>query len=37
VAVLRVHNVSTVQALRAVRMVETYREELRDAWSAIHD
>lgn len=37
VQVLRVRNLSTALAVRGVRLVETYRHELRAAWSAIHD
>lgn len=37
VSVLAVHGLSTVQAMRAVRLVETHRALLRAAWSLIHE
>lgn len=37
VAVLNVRKLSTIQAVRGVRMVETHRALLRAAWSEIHD
>jgi Domain of unknown function (DUF4160) len=37
VTVLRAHNLAAHQALRAVRLVEACIEELRTAWSEIHD
>lgn len=36
VTVLRVHNVPTHEAMRAVRLVEQHRERLLLAWEAFH-
>lgn len=36
VAVLRVRNLATHEAMRAVRLVETHREHLLCEWEGIH-